>query len=95
MKQPKALHLTVMGGLCSRLRAVLGAGDWCQRHGCESLVINWPKQEPNLSEFGGFTVRLNELWDLPDWWVETDIGIQQWSIPISEQTYREIIYTRT
>lgn len=97
MPKVKSLKLAVMGGLCSRLRAVLAAADWCERHDCPELVINWPKDEPNLSEFGGFTMRLSELWDIPDWWFDIDSGIKTWpkSLDSSVQKYDDVLYVRT
>ena len=97
MRQVKSLNLTVMGGLCSRLRAVLAASDWCERHDVSDLIINWPTHEPNLDEFGGFTVRLRELWEVPVWWYEVDSWFKKWpkSLDQAAQKYDDHLYIRT
>jgi len=91
-----SLALNVMGGLCSRLRAVLAAADWCQRHGVPKLVISWPKDEPNLSEFGGFSLHLQALWKLPDEWYSFDSGIKQWPKKLDAKEQNDLAwYIRT
>lgn len=70
--ETRSLNLTTMGGLCSRLRAVLAAGDWCDRHEVSTLQIAWPRREPNLAEFGGFALPLEDLFELPDNWYTID-----------------------
>ena len=76
------LNLEVMGGLVSRLRAVLAADIWCRRHG-HDLVVNWPRIQPNLPEWDGFRARLSYLWQHP--WIEQDMGVQYWPKEITHQ----------
>lgn len=73
----ESVFLNVMGGLCSRLRAVLAAADFCERLGVEKLIISWPRAEPNLKEFGGFSQHLQWLWELPPNWIAGDMGVNK------------------
>lgn len=63
-------HLQVLGGLVSRLRAVLGAMAYCEESG-RRLVIDWPRSEPSET-LGTFPIRFSEMWEHP--YEETDIG---------------------
>lgn len=56
------LTLNVMGGLCSRMRAVLPAIGFCELTN-RKLVINWPRVERNLKL--GFPCRLDSMWSGP------------------------------
>lgn len=53
-------EIQVNGGLCSRLRAVLGAIGYCESQN-KRLVINWPRYQPNLPN--GFEARFSDIWE--------------------------------
>lgn len=57
------LWLQVNSGLCSRLRAVVGAIAYCEATG-RKLAIDWPYNEPSET-LGTFEPRLHDLWDHP------------------------------
>ncbi len=52
------LHVQVMGGLVSRMRAVVGAIACCEATG-RRLKIDWPKAEPIID---GFRATFHDLW---------------------------------
>ena len=62
----------VMGGLCSRLRAVVGAMALCDQKG-HQLIVNWPSRERIYKQFGGFQARLRDLWKYDESVVENDV----------------------
>lgn len=71
------LYLEVMGGLVSRLRAVLAADLYTRRKGMK-LRINWPRRQDNLVEWDGeFQAKLEDLWRVP--WETCDHPIMHFS----------------
>ena len=56
------MTVEVMGGLCSRLRAVVGAATYCEATG-RRLLVNWPHREPS-EPLREFPCRLHDLWDV-------------------------------
>lgn len=75
MADDKVLHLQVMGGLCSRLRAVIGALAYCQAAG-RRLVVHWSRNEPSETS-GVFDCRLSELYTGP--FEETGADESHWT----------------
>jgi hypothetical protein len=69
----KQLHLQVNGGLCSRMRAVLGGMAYCLENR-RDLIVDWGHSEPNFGH--NFQANLKDLWELPSWVTETDEGIR-------------------
>lgn len=57
------LWLQVNSGLCSRLRAVIGAISYCEATG-KTLAIDWPRSEPSET-LGTFEPRMSDLWHHP------------------------------
>lgn len=65
------LRLCVMGGLCSRLRAVVSAIGFCETTNRE-LVLHWPKREHRLIDLDcKFEAMFSDIWQLPSNVVET------------------------
>lgn len=58
----KTLTVQVLGGLGSRLRAVLGAYAYCRYDG-RQLRVHWPRQFPRHKH--DFAARLSDLWIYP------------------------------
>ena len=56
-------HLQVLGGLVSRLRAVLGAMAYCEDSE-RRLVIDWPRNEPS-EDLGTFPAGFRDMWYFP------------------------------
>ncbi len=52
------LHVQVLGGLVSRMRAVVGAIACCEATG-RRLIIDWPKPEPAITSF---QATFHDLW---------------------------------
>jgi len=59
MASKKRLTIEVNGGLCSRLRAVIGGMAWCDKNDA-TMIVNWSSREPNYPD--GFEARLSDLW---------------------------------
>lgn len=65
------LRLCVMGGLCSRLRAVVSAIGFCATTN-RDLVIHWiPKEHRLIEQKGMFEATFSDIWKLPDIAIET------------------------
>lgn len=65
------LRLCVMGGLCSRLRAVVGAIGFCETTN-RDLVIHWiPREHRLIEQKGLFEATFSDIWELPDIAIET------------------------
>lgn len=70
------LSLCVMGGLCSRLRAVVGAIGFCETTN-RDLVIHWPPKEHRLIEQKGkFEATFSDIWELPPSTIETSAWVK-------------------
>jgi len=65
------LRLCVMGGLCSRLRAVVGAIGFCETTN-RDLVIHWiPREHRLIEQKGKFEATFSDIWNLPQNTIET------------------------
>jgi len=58
-----SLHLEVSGGLCSRLRALLGAMAYCDQTD-KGLVVHWPVNAA-YNKRGTLAAPLSDLWEGP------------------------------